>query len=83
MHHLLGDAFCGVWASDQLPSLMHAFRLPAYMIVNIHPSHEPGEHWLAITLDEDGSAIFFDLFGLPPDFVYYPKAILQFLKTRS
>ena len=47
LRHLLGDAFCGVWASDQLPLLEQTFRLPAYMIVNTHPGHEPGEHWLA------------------------------------
>ncbi|MEQ2301665.1 hypothetical protein AMECASPLE_038394 [Ameca splendens] len=36
---------------------------PAYFIVNTHPSHMPGEHWLALTLDENGEASFFDSYG--------------------
>ena len=82
LRHLLGDAFCGVWASDQLPLLEQTFRLPAYMIVNTHPGHEPGEHWLALTVEEDGKGTFFDSFGFPPDFSHYPKSILQFLQKR-
>lgn len=82
LRHLLGDSFCGVWASDQLPLLRQSFRLPAYMIVNTHPAHEPGEHWLALTLEEGQKASFFDSFGFSPEFSHYPKSILEFLKKR-
>lgn len=83
MTGIVGDAFCGVWASDQLPLLTSSFKTPAYLVVNTHPAHEPGEHWLALTLEEDGTATFFDSFGFPPHFSHYPKHILQFLKDRS
>ena len=80
LHRLLGDVFCGVWASDQLNLLTREFQTPAYFIVNTHPSHLPGEHWLSLTLEQDGSASFFDSYGFPPDFANYPSSILQFLE---
>lgn len=83
LHSLLGDVFCGVWASDQLPMLNPSFRTPAYFIVNTHPAHMPGEHWLALTLENGGIATFFDSYGFPPDFDHYPPSILQFLEKRS
>merc|ERR1712035_91839 len=42
-----------------------------------------GEHWLCLTLEEDGSGTFFDSFGFSPDFNYYPRSILQVLENRS
>nr|DAC81313.1 TPA_asm: adenain [Larimichthys croaker adintovirus] len=83
LHRLLGDVFCGVWASDQLPLLTRSFDTPVYFIVNTHPAHLPGEHWLSLTLEEDGVATFFDSYGFPPDFAHYPSSILQFLEQRS
>ena len=83
MHHLLGDLFYGVWASDHLPLLKRTYRGPAYFIVNTHPSHMPGEHWLALTLEENNQATFFDSYGFPPDFDFYPSSIVSFLKDRS
>lgn len=80
---LLRDVFCGVWPSDRLPSLTSGFRLPAYFIVNTHPAHMPGEHWLALTLEKDGEATFFDSYGFPPDFSHYPSSILNFLEKYS
>ena len=83
MHRVLGDVFCGVWASDQLPLLTRSFTPPSYFIVNTHKGHQPGEHWLSLTLEEDGTGTFFDSFGFAPDFNYYPRSILQFLENRS
>ena len=83
LHHLLGNLFCGVWACDQLPLLTQTFSKPAYFIVNTHPSHMSGEHWLALTLEENGQATFFDSYGLPPDFSHYPSDIVSFLNDRS
>ena len=59
LQKVLGDVFCGVWASDQLPSLTRSFALPSYFIVNTHEGHQPGERWLSMTLGEDGSGTFF------------------------
>lgn len=83
LHCLLGDGFCGVWAADQLPLLNSSFRLPAYFIVNTHPAHMPGEHWLALTLEKNNGATFFDSYGFSPVTDHYPSSILQFLEKRS
>lgn len=83
LHELLGDVFCGVWPSDQLPSMTQYLRRPAYFIVNTHPAHMPGEHWLSLTLEKNGEATFFDSFGFPPNFIYYPQSILNFMEKFS
>ena len=83
LHDLLGDMFCGVWASDQLHYLTRSFQPPAYFIVNTHPAHLPGEHWLALTLEKEDTATFFDSFGFSPDHAFYPPEILAFLRHRS
>ncbi len=72
LHRLLGDVFCRVWAWDRLPLLNHSFRCPAYFIVNTHKGHRPWAHWLAMMLEEDSIATFFDSYGLPLDFAHYP-----------
>lgn len=82
LRHMVGDSFGGVWASDQLPQVKQLFRYPVYMIVNTHPSHMPGEHWLAMTLEGENVGTFFDSFGFPPNFSHYPKSILQFLEKQ-
>ena len=58
----LGDTFLGVFARDQIPT-----RLPPKfaMVVNTHPAHKPGEHWVAIYVDRDQGE-YFDSYGLPP-----------------
>ncbi len=73
LSHLLDALFCGVWASDELQTLQITLLL-AFYIVNTHPQHLPGEHWLAITVEEGGKATFFDSCGFSPEFEYYPKS---------
>ena len=80
---MLRDSFYGVWPSDQLPLLKRGFKLPAYFIVNTDPSDQPGEHWLALTLEKGGEATFFDSFGISPDSGFYPQSILKFLNKYS
>lgn len=60
---LLGNIFCSIWVSDELNTQQPPL-LPAYYIVNTHSRHLLGEHWLAITLEEGGKAIFFWLFWI-------------------
>ncbi len=69
LSRLLGNLFCGVWASDEIKTLQ-IISLPAFYIINTHPRHLPGEHRLAITVEEGGKATFFDSFGFSPDFDY-------------
>uniref|UniRef100_A0A1A8C6A0 Uncharacterized protein n=2 Tax=Nothobranchius kadleci TaxID=1051664 RepID=A0A1A8C6A0_NOTKA len=79
---LLGDYFGGVYASDQLSTVPKNIRLPAYFVVNTHPVHLPGEHWLALAVEQNGLGTFFDSYGLSPEFKYYPENILNFLTER-
>lgn len=83
LQRIMGNVFRGVWACDQLPLLTRCFPLPSYFIVNTHKGDQPGEHWLALTLEKDGTATFFDSYGFPPTFEYYPPSILHFLKDRA
>lgn len=83
LSHLLGDVFGGVWACDQLSQLPRHLTRPLYFIVNTHPSHMPGEHWLALTLEKNGKSTFFDSYGFQPNLGFYPPSIFSFLKERS
>ncbi len=41
-------------------------KRPISLIVNTHTSDKPGEHWIALILDQNGSGQYFDSYGLPP-----------------
>ena len=58
----LGEVFVGVFSRDNIPThLPNKFA----MVVNTHPSHKPGEHWVAFYVDRmEGE--YFDSYGLPP-----------------
>lgn len=66
LEHMLADipCFIGVFCRDQLPLQIN--RRPVALIVNTDDCKDPGEHWLAIHLDSDGTGFYFDSFGLPP-----------------
>jgi hypothetical protein len=70
MSHLTGKQFCGVWACDELPIEKWQERPPIF-IVNTHPKHMLGEHWLAVTLEDKG--------GRRISSFFIPKSIKQFL----
>ena len=36
------------------------------LVCNTDPSHRPGEHWIAIYLDSNGTGEYFDSFGMEP-----------------
>ena len=42
-------------------------RHTAAIVFNLDPSHLPGSHWVAVYLDFNGHAEYFDSTGLPPD----------------
>lgn len=70
--------FHGVMACDELPtSTLRKF--PALFIVNTHPRHMPGEHWLALCLNDENTGEFFDSYGNPPDYELFPRSIHYFL----
>ena len=71
--------FKGVLACDELPDdKLHSF--PALYIVNTHPRNKPGEHWLALYMCADKTGEFFDSYGNPPDYDYFPDSIITFLQ---
>lgn len=70
-------AFRGVYSSNTLPEKI--YERPCALVVNTDEEHEPGSHWIAIYLDENGDAEYFDSYGLPPLSNY----ILDFLKIHS
>lgn len=71
--------FYGVFPCDELPENKVVQR-PAYFIVNTHPSHMPGEHWLAICLNDDASGEFFDSYGNASNSEIFHNSIHSFLK---
>ena len=68
--------FKGVFPCDQLP---YYTDLPLNLIVNTDPAHEPGQHWVCVSINKEGRGYYFDSFGLPP---IVPE-ILEFLEKRS
>ena len=54
-------------------------RRPVAFIINTDSVNEPGEHWVALYLCCDETAIYFDPFGLPP----IHKDFTNFIKQNS
>ena len=60
----LGDTFLGVFSRNTIPESLPTGK-PIAMVVNTHPSHKPGEHWVAFYINgKEGE--YFDSYGLPP-----------------
>lgn len=60
--------FLGVFAIDQLPSILpkHSDNTSHYcFIVNTDPSHLPGKHWIAVWFSGKQGEVF-DSYGRPP-----------------
>lgn len=60
---IASKCFVGVYPSDRIPSLK---SLPAGIVLNFDSSRQSGSHWVAAWVNEDGSAVYFDSYGLPP-----------------
>ena len=63
------SCFLGVFASNELPSKIPSY--PSGLIANTDPNNKPGQHWVAMFLEE-GKEEFFDSYGLPPQFLHGP-----------
>lgn len=57
------NIFKGVFPCDCLPN---NFSLPAAFVINLSPHDEPGSHWVALYISENGCGFYFDSFGLKP-----------------
>ncbi|KAK3741851.1 hypothetical protein QZH41_018850 [Actinostola sp. cb2023] len=65
----LHPSFLGVFPADRLPSTR---RPGTGLIANTDLSDQPGTHWVAMYLDDDGQAEFFDSYGQTPH-SYHPS----------
>ena len=57
------NAFHGVCSIDKLPTFIS--KRPFLLIVNTHTHNLPGEHWIAIFIDENKHGELFDSLKLP------------------
>ena len=57
------NAFLGIYPIDSLPDFI-PFR-PCLLIVNTHTRNLPGEHWIAILIDEKRNGELFDSLAIP------------------
>ena len=55
--------FRGVFPCDKLPIVE---QYPCAAVANTDPAGEPGEHWVCFYFDHNGTAEYFDSYGLPP-----------------
>ena len=62
----LSDLKCfrGVFAADKLP--LDRITDKSLFVINTDNADEPGEHWVSLYVRADGTAVFFNSFGLPP-----------------
>ena len=70
------SCFLGVFASNELPSKIPSY--PSGLIANTDPNNKPGQHRVAMFLEE-GKEEFFDSYGLPPNF--YTDHFTKFLTS--
>jgi hypothetical protein len=56
--------YLGTFSRDTLPKKI--ISKPSGLIANTDTSNKPGEHWVAMIFNEDGSGEYFDSYGLPP-----------------
>ena len=59
--------FVGVFARDKLP---RPSKRPMIFVANFDPSKDPGTHWVAVFLDDDGTGEYFDSYGYGPEGIF-------------
>src|SRR6266571_4560668 len=69
--------FYGVYPKDLLPKSLFKKR-PLAFVINTDNADEPGEHWVALYIDENNIAEYLDSFGFPPF-----KKIYEFLEIQN
>lgn len=61
-----GTMFVGVFACDRLPTRLNQ-RGPALIVCNTDPHDRPGQHWVALYVEDSSYGEYFDSFGRPPE----------------
>ena len=59
--------FREVLARDQLKNIRVPKFKPSAYVINSDPINKPGQHWTAVVFNGQGSAEYFDSYGLPPN----------------
>ena len=59
--------FLGVFPCDKLPIVN---QTPTTFIANTKPSHDKGEHWIAIEFTNNGEAFYFCSYGREPNGIF-------------
>lgn len=67
----------GVYAADRVPFNL---TLPAALVVNTDPASKPGQHWIAIYIDKNGSGVYFDSYGEQPTSRHHRHRLRQLCK---
>jgi hypothetical protein len=67
--------FIGVYPRDKIPKIK---SYPSCFILNTDTSTEPGEHWLAVYVDQNNECYFFDSYGNSPKFFGLDNYFSQF-----
>lgn len=66
--------FIGVFPSDKLPE---SPPIPSCFVFNTDPSDKPGQHWVAMFIDEKKTCEYFDSFGIEPNL----PAVTDYIKN--
>ena len=72
------DCYIGTFARDLMPKYK-IYKRPLALIMNTDISSKPGQHWVALFIDENNIAEYLDSYGYSP---LWPE-ILRFLKTNN
>ena len=72
------DCFQGVFPLDKLRNYKFK-KIPMGIVINLDFSNEPGSHWVALYVNEQNEAIYFDSFG----FINLNEYFLSFLKKNK
>lgn len=65
--------FIGTFARDLLPEVIQ--KKPKALIANTDPSSKPGQHWISMIFNSDGTGEYFDSYGLPPLYLELKKTM--------
>lgn len=62
----------GVFPADRIPE---NWTKPTAFVFNTKNHDDPGEHWVAVYVDRNGRAIYFDSYGEPPNITNHLRRI--------
>lgn len=67
-----------VYPSDMIPK---TWEKPAALVFNTDNSKKPGTHWVAVYVDKNSQAWYFDSYGIPPLIPEHVRSLRNNCKT--